>query len=193
MRRSKEEAEQTRLRILRAAEELFSQKGVQSSSLEQIARAAGVTRGAIYWHFKDKQALLQALSEKFAPPEDELTKAALEGTSEDIFVVFERSAERFLALFAADESRQNIFTILSSDVAQDPETRLQGQMLTRRLAERAAASGILAEDVSPEEAGLILVVTMRGLLSEWLTSGRSFDLPAAGMKILRRQIRQLRR
>ena len=51
MRRTKEQAEQTRVAILEAAERLFLEKGVAQCSLEQIARAAGVTRGAVYWHF----------------------------------------------------------------------------------------------------------------------------------------------
>ena len=46
MRRTKEQAEQTRTAILAAAELLFLEKGVAHSTLEQIAKAAGVTRGA---------------------------------------------------------------------------------------------------------------------------------------------------
>ena len=46
MRRSKADAEQTRLEILNAAEILFSKHGIARTTLEQIARAAGVTRGA---------------------------------------------------------------------------------------------------------------------------------------------------
>jgi len=47
VRRTKEEAEQTRDQILDAAEILFFERGVAHTSLEQIARAAGVTRGAV--------------------------------------------------------------------------------------------------------------------------------------------------
>jgi TetR/AcrR family acrAB operon transcriptional repressor len=42
---------------------LFSQQGVSSTSLAQIAQAAGVTRGAIYWHFKDKSDLFSEIWE----------------------------------------------------------------------------------------------------------------------------------
>src|SRR5690606_12983243 len=57
MRRTKEQAEQTRASILAAAEQLFLEKGVAHSTLDQIARAAGVTRGAVYWHFENKAHL----------------------------------------------------------------------------------------------------------------------------------------
>lgn len=55
------EAARTRRRILEAASEMFAREGVASTTLEQIAQQAGVTRGAIYWHFKGKQDLLQTL------------------------------------------------------------------------------------------------------------------------------------
>ena len=55
VRKTKEEAEQTRKDILNAARIVFHECGVSRSSLEKIAKAAGVTRGAIYWHFKDTE------------------------------------------------------------------------------------------------------------------------------------------
>ena len=53
MRRTKAEAEETRNSILRAAERVFFEKGVSNASLDDVAKAAGVTRGAIYWHFSN--------------------------------------------------------------------------------------------------------------------------------------------
>ena len=57
MRRTKAEAEETRQAILAAAERVFFKKGVANSSLDEVAAAAGVTRGAIYWHFSSKTDL----------------------------------------------------------------------------------------------------------------------------------------
>jgi TetR/AcrR family acrAB operon transcriptional repressor len=62
-RRTKEEAQATRSHILDTAELVFEQRGVSGTSLHEIAKAAGVTRGAIYWHFADKQALVAAIRE----------------------------------------------------------------------------------------------------------------------------------
>lgn len=56
-----EQTHQTRERILLAAMQVFSQKGWQRSSLDEIAHAAGLTKGAIYWHFKNKNDLFFAL------------------------------------------------------------------------------------------------------------------------------------
>lgn len=65
-RKTKQQAEETRQQILDAAVREFSAHGVSGTSLTDIAAAAGVTRGAIYWHFKNKVDLFNevwALSE----------------------------------------------------------------------------------------------------------------------------------
>jgi TetR/AcrR family acrAB operon transcriptional repressor len=59
-RRTKEDALATRDSILDAAELLFVEQGVSRTTLQHIATAAGVTRGAIYWHFLDKGAMFNA-------------------------------------------------------------------------------------------------------------------------------------
>lgn len=67
-RRTKEEAEQTRLAIIAAARTEFQTRGVTSTTLEHIAAAAGVTRGAIYWHFSNKHELFNAMREQVQLP-----------------------------------------------------------------------------------------------------------------------------
>lgn len=65
-KRTHEAAMQTRQLILDAAYNLFSTKGFEKTSLSDIARAAQVTRGAIYWHFEDKNELLCELCKDLA-------------------------------------------------------------------------------------------------------------------------------
>ncbi len=71
-RRTKEQAEQTREAILDAAEQVFFQRGVSRASLEEIGRVAGVTRGAVYWHFKDKLDLFLAIEERVRLPQEQM-------------------------------------------------------------------------------------------------------------------------
>jgi TetR/AcrR family transcriptional regulator, acrAB operon repressor len=68
MRRTKEEAERTRRQIMSAALNVFDQRGIARTTMEHIAAAAGVTRGAIYWHFSDKQALVKAVRDDVSLP-----------------------------------------------------------------------------------------------------------------------------
>ena len=60
-RKTKAEAEQTRNRIIESARLVFNRSGVGKTSLEEVAQAANVTRGAVYWHFKNKADLFQAV------------------------------------------------------------------------------------------------------------------------------------
>lgn len=77
-RRTKEEAQETRSRILDTAERVFSENGVAHTSLADIALAAGVTRGAIYWHFKNKCELFTAMLDRELLPLDELIESTID-------------------------------------------------------------------------------------------------------------------
>ncbi|HEY0906726.1 MAG TPA: TetR family transcriptional regulator [Methylophilus sp.] len=68
VRKTKEDAAITRQRIVDAAREMFLLKGVSRTSLEQIAAHAGVTRGAVYWHFQNKAELFYAMREQVFLP-----------------------------------------------------------------------------------------------------------------------------
>jgi TetR/AcrR family acrAB operon transcriptional repressor len=68
VRRTKDEAQETRHRILDVAERVFSERGVTRTSLADIAKAAGVTRGAIYWHFDDKADLFCSMIARVTMP-----------------------------------------------------------------------------------------------------------------------------
>ncbi len=60
-RRTKEEAARTRLKILKAALDLFSKKGYDKTTFEDIAVRIKLTKGAVYWHFSSKPELLRQL------------------------------------------------------------------------------------------------------------------------------------
>lgn len=57
--------EQTRSLLLDAAEEVFAEKGFTTATLDDIARAAGYTKGAIYKHFATKEELFLAVSDRY--------------------------------------------------------------------------------------------------------------------------------
>jgi len=74
MRKTKDEAEVTRQKIIEAAIEEFKSKGYDTTRLEDIAEKTGLTRGAIYWHFNNKMDILATLlNEMLAKFEDMAT------------------------------------------------------------------------------------------------------------------------
>ena len=60
-RRAKQDAEKTRTRILASALALFARKGYEHTTFTDVAARLKMTKGAVYWHFESKQALLLAL------------------------------------------------------------------------------------------------------------------------------------
>ena len=61
MRKTKEDTEISKLRILLAAEEEFCQRGFVAARMDSIAKTAGLTKGAIFWHYKSKADLFKAI------------------------------------------------------------------------------------------------------------------------------------
>lgn len=68
VRKTKEDAELTRRRIVDAARAVFLARGVSKSTLEHIATEAKVTRGAVYWHFENKTEIFHAIREQVFLP-----------------------------------------------------------------------------------------------------------------------------
>lgn len=68
VRKTKEDAELTKQRIIDAAREVFLKRGVSRSTLEHIAQQAEVTRGAVYWHFKNKAEIFHAIRDRVFLP-----------------------------------------------------------------------------------------------------------------------------
>ena len=60
-RKTKAEAALTKEKIIQSARAVFNRRGVSSTSLEEVATEANVTRGAVYWHFKNKADLFRAV------------------------------------------------------------------------------------------------------------------------------------
>lgn len=78
MRRTKEDAEITRKQLLEAAVRVFSEKGYAATRLSDIGEEAGVTRGAIYWHFGNKKELFAALFKERIDPFFNIIKEVLD-------------------------------------------------------------------------------------------------------------------
>ena len=121
MRKTKEEAAITRESLLQAALAVFSRKGYTAATMEDVARQAGVTRGAIYWHFGSKAELYTALLSEYSARGGEIVQAAAaEGGSlvEILRRVFIRLLEAVesdaalravmdISLFKTDKRRRN--------------------------------------------------------------------------------------
>lgn len=66
MRRTKEDAEQTRKAILASAMEIFYEKGYSKTTFDEVAKRINLTKGAVYWYFRNKPDIVAALINNFA-------------------------------------------------------------------------------------------------------------------------------
>jgi TetR/AcrR family transcriptional regulator, acrAB operon repressor len=112
VRKTKVEALETRNRILDAAEQVFFEKGVSRTSLADIAQAAGVTRGAIYWHFAHKSELFTEMFDRVLLPLDELKAASLDPNETDPLGRIMEVCIVCLRDTANDPRRRRVFDIL---------------------------------------------------------------------------------
>lgn len=112
VRRTKEEALETRASILDAAEKVFFEKGVSRTSLADIAQAAGVTRGAIYWHFANKGDLFTEMFDRVLLPLDELKAASINPEEADPLGRLIEICTLCLRDTALDPQRRRVFDIL---------------------------------------------------------------------------------
>ncbi|HEV2570332.1 MAG TPA: TetR family transcriptional regulator [Beijerinckiaceae bacterium] len=185
-RRTKAEAEETKNRILDAAEKLFFEHGVTQTSLERIAKEAAVTRGAIYWHFADKIELFQAMHQRIRLPQEDIILNASTAGHPDPLRFLEDVAVDCMRTLASDARMQRVYTILLmrceyvGDMAlalrRQKEADKEMRSHIAKLFRMAHAKQPLAPSWTPETAARVFGAMMHGLWTDWLIFGKEFDL-----------------
>jgi TetR/AcrR family acrAB operon transcriptional repressor len=201
-RRTKEEAAATRDSILDAAERLFVEQGVSRTTLQHIATAAGVTRGAIYWHFDDKGALFNAMMERATLPLesamallDQLDAAEPLRDLRDYLVAV-------LRVTAEDPQARRVFEIATLkmefvdelDAARVRRSESLAAWMTRAEGRIRLAGhrGLLRAGVTPRAVALGMWAMIDGLIRNWLFDPAAFDLMAIGAEVVDTYIEGLR-
>lgn len=174
-RKTKEEAMKTRASIMKAAENAFFENGVVSTSLQEIAVRAGVTRGAVYWHFRDKADLLRAIAdEDFKMHEEMLDRLISSNFDEPIEVLCKCSVDSITALMN-DAHRRRVLTILTNrcEYLEEMEPLLARNLRNRDLVidrvtkifEQARAKGQLSTAWEPATAAHALQLLFIGMIT----------------------------
>jgi TetR/AcrR family acrAB operon transcriptional repressor len=194
VRRTKEEAQVTRSRILDAAEHVFERHGVSGTSLNDIAEAAGVTRGAIYWHFRDKADLFNAMMERVTLPLEESSRIGGAKSAALDIAQMRCSFIDVLHKIVADAQLKRVFGIATHKVEYVGElTAVRERHIDARDAclvdvertfKRALRHGELARGTSTRAAAIGLHALFDGLLQNWMLDPRGFDLVRVGTKVL---------
>ena len=194
MRRTKECAELTREAILDAAEVVFFRQGVASTTLSQIAAEAGLTRGAIYWHFENKLDLFKAMQDRAHLPKERFFDANKLLAADDVLAMLYENTLEVLRFTLTNERGKRVYSILLFRCEyigemQEAQARMRASDddFTARM-ERVFAMAAQSDKLSPawtaKTAASAYCAAIHGLFSQWLRTGESFDLMATGRPLL---------
>lgn len=194
-RKTKEEALETKKSIVDAAIAVFVEKGVSGASLEDIAERAGVTRGAVYWHFKNKNDIFRALHDDMHNSVMETVLLNLEKNHPEPLKQLESLCVEFLLNMQRDKTTTDILTIFhlkcdySGDMADILESMRQDKkkcdLPIMRYFEKAREKGHLPSDADVKTLAMGLSCYMSGLIGEYVTDPGSMDFEKYSVALMR--------
>jgi TetR/AcrR family transcriptional regulator, acrAB operon repressor len=185
-RRTKEEAQETRTQLLDTAERVFREKGVSHTSLSDIAIAAGVTRGAIYWHFSNKAELFVAMCDRATLPLETMFSRLADPELVDPLGKLRESVVDVLSQVEQDQRCRRVFEILNfkcefvDDLAPTMLRRKECRQGAKDVIERnlamAVARGQIPADTDVRRAAIGLFSYVDGLIVNWSMEPDSYSL-----------------
>ncbi len=172
VRRVREDALDTRKQLLEAALEIMSEKPFSSVSMTEIAKKIGLSKGAIYWHFKNKNdVLLNVILNMRARMEEEFCadSTSLESI-DDMRGYFKKKMQKPLQ----DEDFKKIHRLIHRGAEWPEEIRkkvlamileslVQEQKMAERLLVRSQETGAIRKDVSPRDLSLMITAMFQGI------------------------------
>lgn len=183
---SEKSCKETKSNILQAAIDVFVERGVVKATLEEIATKADVTRGAIYWHFKNKHDIFTALQEELYQP---LTASILEDMKknrDDSLQQLKELCTNLLINLDKDPTRKKILKIflckcdyscgMEDIIEKQKQQKLKNIELFSEYFERAKKHKYLSNKINPRTAAISLVCYMSGIVSEYLRNPQLFNL-----------------
>ncbi|MFP4456633.1 MAG: TetR family transcriptional regulator [Clostridia bacterium] len=185
MRRTKEDAEITRKRILDAALNIFSSKGYARATLNDIAKAAGVTRGAIYWHFEGKSEIYSVLvEERLSGATQVIRNIFVENISpEDKIRKFLVTSMKYVekdADYRAIMQLTLFKTEVIDEVEEMMEIKKEGTKKTiseiARIIEEGIAQGKFREDLNSQSVAIAVIGLINGMISLWMLNTDYFSM-----------------
>ncbi len=191
--RTRPRAEPSKTQLLQAAIESFANYGYQGTSIDRIARSAGVTKGAVYYHFRDKEELLFATVRNRIV---EFESRVLADTSpdDDTLSVLQRVIDACFVTATESNHRRFIMTLMVEALGTNPGLSEIFRLELRRMraflvdvVRRGQETGRVRTDLLPEEAASLIVSGIMGAEIQHYQDPERIDLRT----LLDLQLRQL--
>ncbi len=185
-----------------AAVQVFSIRGVSRTTLANIAKEAGVTRGAIYWHFNNKEDLLSALWEQLLLPFQPITKASENPGEPDPLGKLKQTYIGFFKNLKEDPRLLKLCQILINkcEAVEDTGTlhihrvncHVEGQAKIEKVLRNAITQGQLPEDFDVRIGSITTIAFVDGLVANWIMFPDILDVKKEIPAILDGLIQMLR-
>lgn len=184
----KSKAKDTKHAILYSALEVFSEKGYDSSSISEISSNANVTKGALYWHFKDKHDLYQELI-KFLAREITSQAQILTSNAESPLTRIKKFNTSLLKLMQCNVIYQDALLLFLKEMRRERITDLQdiidnlkNEFELDGIFQKAIDAKEISDMLSPDSYLELYKSVFTSLLIKWLIEEKSFDLLKVGEK-----------
>lgn len=185
-RRTKAEAQETRTQLLDTAEAVFREKGVSRTTLTDIASAAGVTRGAIYWHFENKADLFVAMCDRATLPLETMFDSVADPDLPDPLAKLREGCVEVLRRAEQDQRCRRVFEILNfkcefvDDLAptmlRRKECRQGAKDIIEQNLQLAIERGQIPVTTDVHRAAIGLFSYIDGLIINWSMESESYSL-----------------
>ena len=183
LNRKKAQGVKTKAECIKAAIEVFARKGFYRAKLDDIAEAAGVTRGALYWHYRTKEAFLIAVLETLSAhwTRESLRDFPIDGPA-DLRIA------RFFKLFARGNRRAPWVNRLAMIVGFDAENihprvaaligeaEATNRWFFTRIVEHGQRTGIFDRKLDSAEMGAVLAGAQNAILASWYQDPHGYQL-----------------
>lgn len=199
MKKTKKDALKTRTALLDAAEKMFYERGVASTTLAHIAGEAGMTRGAVYWHFKNKIDILSALIDRVRMPLEEMLYKIINVPDDrclsEACQELETLTIRTILQLHDDPQIRRVYTILllrcdysgDLDRIQQTEQQHKDQILQALTAffTKMKKQGLGHDDMDPRITALAIYTHITGIYTGYLQYPDHYRMPEDAAKLVR--------
>lgn len=177
MRRTKEDTEKTRNELLTVAVKVFNENGYSNTRLEDVAKAAGVTRGAIYYHFGSKAEIFKEIVLANKNQTRDLMKSELENFHGTMLEGIQKVFKKYLTRVETDDYFRDVETLLfktelSGELGDIVNTfklhANEGYLQLIKLIEKGKKDKSIRGDLDSKTFAFSVMSYLYGIMSVWI-------------------------
>lgn len=184
-RKTKAEAQKTRQLLIEAAIEQFATRGVANTTLTDIADAASLTRGAVYWHFSNKVEIFNAIWQEQCPLREIICGLLSQGKEDDPLFILRELFVTALQYISQDRRQRTLLEILyhkcefEQGMISEYEIRERigfNYENVRHILQKCVAAGRISPQTNIDTTLIVFHGFFCGLIKNWLMSPEKLDL-----------------